>query len=90
MDIYFSELLKKEVISLTCGKKYGCPRDIELDCKCGNPISLIMPCRSAFSLFSGSGTYSIPWCDIERIGQDVIWIKDNYYEQHNRTNKKRC
>ena len=69
----FSELCKKEVICDGDGKKLGYPSDVELD-KCGSIQHLIVPCRGGLWLFSSRGHIRIPWCDVIRIGIDVIWV----------------
>ena len=94
----FTELCKKEVISIKSGKKLGYPKDIQID-KCGNILCLILPCKSAFSLFSGNNCIKVPWCDVDRIGEDIIWVctdfnsyqKDgNCYDRDNKTDKGCC
>lgn len=91
-----TELCKKEVISIDCGKKLGYPLDIEVSVKHGELLNLIMPCKSTFTLLSGKNTYKIRWCDIERIGQDVIWVlgdfdrKDDCCDRNNKRDKGCC
>ncbi len=89
----FTELCKKEVICSRDGRKLGYPTDIEIDAKCGQLLCLIVPCRSALSLFSGKSAVKIPWQDVERVGCDVIWvsnIKEEKYERHNKSNNRCC
>lgn len=87
-DFCFTELCKKEVISARCGTKLGYPRDIRIDCKCGQIKELILPCKSTFSLFSGRDCLCVPWCDVERIGEDVIWVCGEYnYGKNNKRDK---
>lgn len=70
----FTELCKKEVISIDCGKKLGYPKDIQIDCRHGQILNLIIPCKSTISLFSGNNCIKVPWCDVEKIGEDIIWV----------------
>ena len=93
----FSEICKKEVISIDCGKKLGYPQDIEFSSKRGEILNLIMPCKTTFSLLSGKNVFKIPWCDIERIGEDVIWVcgsdfdrRDDHCERNNKRDKGCC
>lgn len=79
----FSELCKKEIICIDDGRKLGYPHDVQFDGKCGQILNLIVPCKNTFSLFSGNNCVKIPWCDVEKIGADVIWVcgcerKDKY------------
>lgn len=87
---YFTELCKKEVICESDGKKLGYPTDIEIDAKCGTLKSLILAERSVFGMISGRSCIKIPWCDVLRIGCDVIWVCGNYCgkESKNERNKK--
>ncbi len=81
----FSELCKKEIICISNGRKLGYPTDIRFDAKCGQILDLIVPVKSTLALFSGKDCVRIPWCEVERIGEDVIWIKKDYkYECHNK------
>ena len=87
----FTELCKKEVISARCGKKLGFPKDVLIDCKSGQICELLIPCKSALSLFSGDNFIRVPWCDVDRIGEDVIWVCGDYdYDRNNKSGKCRC
>ncbi len=73
-----SELCKKEIICTSDGRKLGYPTDVQIDCKCGQILSLIVPVKSALSLLGGKNCINVPWCDVERIGCDVIWVCGRY------------
>ena len=87
-DYYLNELCKKEIICMPDGKKLGYPSDFTID-SCGKIQYIIVNERSGFSLFCGKNELRIPWCDVERICQDVIWVcgcfngKENKYEKNN-------
>lgn len=69
----FTELCKKEVICDGDGKKLGYPTDIEID-KCGNVQYLSVPRKCSFWFFGPRQCIRVPWCDVTRIGIDVIWV----------------
>ena len=88
--VCLSELCKKEVICIEDGRKLGYPTDVRFDARRGHIIDLIVPCKSTFSLFQGKNCVKIRWCDVERIGEDVIWVcgcfdrKDNDCDRDNK------
>lgn len=91
-----TELCKKELICMEDGRKLGYPTDVEIDCKRGQIIYLIVPNKSAFSFLGGKDCIKIPWCDVERIGEDVIWVcgcfdrKDRDCDRHNKRDDGCC
>ncbi len=72
MELSFECLRGKEVIVSCDGKKLGYPQDIIIGCECGQVEALIL-CHKGFGFFQKEGL-RIPWCDVERIGEDVIWV----------------
>ena len=72
MEISFECLRCKEVIVSCNGRKLGYPQDLILGCECGQVEALIL-CRKGFPFFHKDGQ-RIPWCEVERIGEDVIWV----------------
>lgn len=72
MEISFECLKNKEVIVACSGKKLGYPKDLLIDCACGK-ISALVLCAKGLGLF-GKGNRRVPWCEVERIGEDVIWV----------------
>jgi len=72
MEISFECLKEKEVIVACSGKKLGYPKDLLFDCACGKLEALVLCCKG-LSLF-GKKERRIPWCEVERIGEDVIWV----------------
>lgn len=72
MELTLECLRGKEVIVSCSGKKLGFPQDLIFDCECGKIIALIL-CRKGLSFFHKDPP-PIPWCDVERIGEDVIWV----------------
>ena len=69
------ELKNKEVISLCDGARLGFVSDVEIDLDCGRVIALIVPgCTKLFD-FGKCDFARILWCDVERIGEDVILVR---------------
>ena len=91
-----SELCKKEVICVSDGKKLGSPSDVEIDCRTGFVRALILPAGSIFSLLGGRDCIRVPWCEVERIGVDVIWVggeydkKDGYHGKDHKRDEDCC
>lgn len=71
----FSELKNKEVVNICDGKRLGYVTDAEIDVECGRLISLIMPSESKLFSLSRCEPVRVLWCDIERIGDDVILVR---------------
>lgn len=71
----FSDLKNKEVVNICDGRRLGFVNDAEIDIECGRLISLIMPSESKIFSFSRCDPVRVLWCDIERIGDDVILVR---------------
>lgn len=69
------ELKNKEVINLCDGARLGFVSDVEIDLDCGAVVSLIVPGDARLFRFGGGGELRVLWCDIERIGDDVILVR---------------
>ncbi|MBP3480418.1 MAG: YlmC/YmxH family sporulation protein [Clostridia bacterium] len=91
-----TELFKKELICIEDGRKLGYPTDVQIDCRCGQIVNLIVPAKGTFSFFGGKDCIKIPWCDVERIGEDVIWVcgchdgKDKDCDRHKKRDDDCC
>ncbi len=70
------DLRNKEVINIYDGRSLGYVYDIEVNLEKGIIEGIIVPAqRSLFSFFGrGNDDYVIKWCDIKRIGDDVILV----------------
>lgn len=71
----FNELKNKEVINLCDGTRLGYVADIEIDLDCGTVIAILVPGEVKLFSFSRCELVRILWCDIERIGDDVILVR---------------
>ncbi|PWM39694.1 MAG: YlmC/YmxH family sporulation protein [Clostridiales bacterium] len=72
MEISFTSIMEKEVIVSCSGKKLGFPKDLIIGCDCGQIEALVL-CRKGLSFFHKED-HRIPWCEVERIGEDIIWV----------------
>lgn len=72
------DLQQKEVINIRDGLRLGYVSDIEIDIKTGCVLSIIVisSCK-VFGIFGKQEEYVIPWCDIKRIGDDIILVDIN-------------
>lgn len=75
MKMTFSDLKSKEVINIRDGKFLGCVCDLELNACDGRILSLVLPGSGIFSSFSSKKRIYIPFCNIEKIGEDIILVK---------------
>ena len=67
------ELKRSEVINVSDSKRLGFVGDIEFDPHTGQIRALIVPGPGCICGFLGhEKEYVIPWCDICRIGDDII------------------
>ena len=72
----FSELRRKEIINVCDGARLGCACDLELDDCTGLISAIIVPGPSRFmGLFRGAEELVIPYCKIQKIGDDVILVQ---------------
>ncbi len=71
----FLDLKQKEVINCKDCKRIGCVADLEIDPCDGRICSLIVPAPVRFfSIFGKCIRYCIRFCDVVRIGPDIILV----------------
>ena len=72
----FSELRRKEIINVCDGARLGCACDLELDDCTGVISAIIVPGPARFfGLLRGAEEIVIPYCKIQKIGDDVILVQ---------------
>ena len=74
------DLKKLEVVNLCDGCILGHVCDVEMDLCSGSIVALLVPRRlDIFEIFRKDcrKNYRIPWCQIERIGNDTILVRYN-------------
>ncbi len=69
-----ADLRNKEVININDGRRLGCVIDVEFNICDGKILSLIAQGDEKISLFGKSQGIYIPWCKIEKIGDDIILV----------------
>lgn len=69
------DLKQKEVINIQDGSRLGFVSDVDINIKTGCIINIIVdgPCK-VFGLFGKDTEYVIGWCDIKKIGDDIILV----------------
>lgn len=69
------DLQEKEVINIRDGIRLGFVSDVEVDTKLGCVIAIVVlsSCK-VFGIFGSNEEYVIPWCDIKKIGDDIILV----------------
>lgn len=75
MACKFTDLHCKEVICVSDGRRLGFVSDARVELPEGRLIAIIVPgpCRF-FGFWGRRDDYVIPWCDICRIGPDIILV----------------
>ncbi len=82
-----SGLRNKEVINLCDGRRLGFACDAEIDLESGRLISLLIPPEGKLFSFGKCAYIRILWCDIERIGDDVILVRSQIKHPEQKQNK---
>ena len=76
----FSDLKCKEVINVSDGGRLGCVTDLELDLCTGQILAIVVPGeRSMLGLIKVRDGLVIPFCRIQKIGEDVILVDMREY-----------
>ena len=75
MEISYNELRCKEVVNLQNGVRMGKIIDLILDTGGKEVLGLVVP--GIRRLFRANEDIFIPWCDITKIGDDVILVSLN-------------
>ena len=69
-----SDLRAKEVINICDCRKLGNVCDFEIDICDGKITAIFVPGECGFFSFSHQSPIRIRWCDIEKIGDDIILV----------------
>lgn len=73
-ELTLTELRRKEVINMTDGRRLGRIVDLVIDVKCGKVCGFIVPGKCGGFIGKNDELF-IPWCDICKIGDDVILVE---------------
>ena len=71
----FGDLAKKQVVNVCDGKLLGNVCDMDVDVCSGDVRALILNGSGLFASLSAKNRITIPWRDIERIGEDAILVR---------------
>ena len=69
------ELSQKQIVNVCDGSDLGYASDFEIDMCEGKISALIVQRPSGFLWMSHDCDLIIPWCDIEKIGEDTILVR---------------
>ncbi len=72
MEISYSELRSKEVVNLQNGARLGKIIDMIVDSNGKSVLGVVVP--GVKKLFRHSEDIFVPWCNISKIGDDVILV----------------
>ncbi len=72
MEISYSELRSKEVVNVNSGVRMGKIIDMIIDSNGRNVLGVVVP--GIRKIFRASEDIFIPWCNITKIGTDVILV----------------
>ncbi len=87
----FLELKEKEVINCKDCKRLGYIADIEIDCATGKIIAIIVPGPGKmFSCFGTCTEFYIRFCNIVKIGPDIVLVDINEEQLPPPPCKKQC
>ena len=75
MEISYNELRCKEVVNLQNGARMGKIIDMIIDSRSKEVLGLVVP--GVRKLFKANEDIFIPWCNITKIGSDVILVSLN-------------
>lgn len=71
-----TDFSNKEIININDGHRFGNIVDVVFDSETGQIRSLIVPAkRDGFSFLEKPYEYEIPWNDVEKVGDDYIFVK---------------
>ena len=72
----FSSLKCKEVVNVCDGCRMGYVCDVEVDCRCGQIVAIVVPGKGkGFGLLGCREDFVIPWKCIRQIGDDIILVE---------------
>ncbi len=86
----FNELKQKEVINVCDGRRLGFVCNVEFEVPSGQIVSLSVPADCKCFTFGKIEEIRIPWCNIERIGEDIIIVKADFIGPPKKHENKCC
>ncbi|MBS7315538.1 MAG: YlmC/YmxH family sporulation protein [Clostridiaceae bacterium] len=90
MGTRIADLQCKEVVNICDGARMGFVNDVELDICTGRLVAIVVPGPWSFScLFAKGEEFVVPWCQIEKIGDDIILVRFDTPPQSRRRKRER-
>ena len=86
MEISYTELRSKEVVNVTNGARMGKIIDMIIDSNGKNVLGVVVP--GVRKVFRASEDIFIPWCNINKIGSDVILVSLDIHSLTNVTHSQ--
>ena len=80
---------EKEVVNTSDGRRLGFISEVEFDICTGKITAIVVGCAGGF-FGKGKKDIVIPWCNIEKIGEDIILVRADPYLLPVCENKERC
>ena len=75
MSAKFTDLHCKEVICISDGRRLGYISDARIELPEGNITAIIVPGPGRYlGCFGREFEFCIPWCDIIKIGPDIVLV----------------
>lgn len=84
-----ADLRNKEVINICDGRRLGCVIDVEFSVCDGKILSIVAQGDGKISLFGKCDGVFIPWCKIDKIGDDIILVNIGEIPGNNCCEKKK-
>lgn len=77
-------LLNKSVINIKTGENIGCVCDVLVDTTCGLVAKIVVSeSNNVLSIFSKDNFFYISWCDVVKVGEDLILVDANIHKRKN-------
>ena len=73
-----TELKQKEVVNVCDGRRLGFVCNAEFELPSGQIVSISVPADMKCFNFGKIEEIKIPWCNIERIGEDIILVRADF------------
>lgn len=86
MQVQFMEFRNKEIISIRTGEKLGYVDDLVFDVGSARIIGLVIyGRRRLFGLFGQQEDLTVPWEDVEIVGDDTVLVRGEGHIQGKKT-----
>ena len=80
---------EKEVVNISDGKRLGYITEVEFDICSGKITAIVVGCAGGI-FGKGKKDIIIPWCNIEKIGEDIILVRADPFLLPGCDGKEKC